>query len=67
MFKQMDKEIITILLSVPMKMDLFKYYYLSQKRHSQQMPSDFVVCRNVLEESCSNSVDPDQTGPIGAV
>ena len=31
------------------------------------MVPDFVVCLNVLEASCSNSVDPDQTAPIGAV
>ena len=31
------------------------------------MSSDFVVvCLNVLEDACSNSVDPDQTAPLGA-
>ena len=30
------------------------------------MLSVFVVCLYVLEASCSNSVDPDQTVPIGA-
>ena len=29
------------------------------------MSSEFVVCLNVLEASCSNSVDTDQTAPVG--
>ena len=29
--------------------------------------SAFLVCHNVLEASMANSVDPDQTAPIGAV
>ena len=34
---------------------------------SQQKSSDFLVCGNVQEASMANSVDPDQTAPIGAV
>ena len=42
--------------------------YLNLKApKSQQMSSDFVVCLNGLEASCTNSVDPDQTDPIGAI
>ena len=37
------------------------------KRQSQQKSSAFVVCWNVLEASPTNSVDPDQTAPLGAV
>ena len=33
----------------------------------QQKSSPFLVCRNVYEASMANSVDPDQTAPIGAV
>ena len=33
----------------------------------QQMSSAFLICCNVLEASMANSVDPDQTAPIGAV
>ena len=37
-------------------------------RQSQQKSSAFLVCcSNVKEASISNSVDPDQTAPIGAV
>ena len=36
-------------------------------RQSQQKLSAFLVCRNVTEASMANSVDPDQTAPIGAV
>ena len=36
-------------------------------RQSQQKLSAFLVCWNVLEASMANSVDPDQTAPIGAV
>ena len=35
--------------------------------HSQQKSSAFLVCLNVEEASVANSVDPDQTVPIGAV
>ena len=35
--------------------------------HSQQKSSAFLVCLNVEEASIANSVDPDQTAPIGAV
>ena len=34
---------------------------------SQQKSSAFLVCLNVYEASMANSVDPDQTAPIGAV
>ena len=37
------------------------------KRQSQQKSSAFLVCWNVLEASMANSVDPDQTAPIGEV
>ena len=36
-------------------------------RQSQQKSSAFLVCFNVKEASMTNSVDPDQTAPIGAV
>ena len=36
-------------------------------RKSQQKLSAFLVCSNVEEASMANSVDPDQTAPIGAV
>ena len=36
-------------------------------RQSQQKSSAFLVCWNVEEASVANSVDPDQTAPIGAV
>ena len=36
-------------------------------RQSQQKLSAFLVCCNVSEASLANSVDPDQTAPIGAV
>ena len=36
-------------------------------RQSQLKTSAFLVCRNVYEASMANSVDPDQTVPIGAV
>ena len=36
-------------------------------RLSQQKSSAFIVCLNVLEDFMANSVDPDQTAPIGAV
>ena len=36
-------------------------------RQSQQKSSAFLVCWNVQEASMANSVDPDQTAPIGAV
>ena len=36
-------------------------------RKSQQKSSVFLVCWNVEEASMANSVDPDQTAPIGAV
>ena len=36
-------------------------------RQSQQKLSAFLVCCNVKEASMANSVDPDQTAPIGAV
>ena len=37
-------------------------------RQSQQKSSAFLVCcGNVEEASMANSVDPDQTAPIGAV
>ena len=36
-------------------------------RQSQQKSSAFLVCGNVLEAFMANSVDPDQTAPIGAV
>ena len=36
-------------------------------RQSQQKSSAFLVCWNVKEASMANSVDPDQTAPIGAV
>ena len=35
-------------------------------RQSQQKSSAFLVCLNVYEASMANSVDPDQTAPIGA-
>ena len=35
-------------------------------RQSQQKLSAFLVCCNVYEASMANSVDPDQTAPIGA-
>ena len=34
---------------------------------SQQKSSAYLVCCDVLEASMANSVDPDQTAPIGAV
>ena len=37
------------------------------KPQSQQKLSAFIVCWKFLEASWSNSVDPDQTAPIGAV
>ena len=37
------------------------------KRQSQQRSSAFLVCQNVSEASMANSVDPDQTAPMGAV
>ena len=37
------------------------------KCQSQQKLSAFVVCRIVFEASPTNSVDPDQTAPVGAV
>ena len=36
-------------------------------RQSQQKSSAFLICRNVYEASMANSVDPDQTAPVGAV
>ena len=36
-------------------------------RHSQQKYFAFLVCWNVCEASIANSVNPDQTAPIGAV
>ena len=36
-------------------------------RQSQQKSSAFLVCCNVYDASMANSVDPDQTAPIGAV
>ena len=36
-------------------------------RQSQQKSSAFLVCGNVSEASMANSVDLDQTAPIGAV
>ena len=36
-------------------------------RQTQQKSSAFLVCYNVKEASIANSVDPDQTTPIGAV
>ena len=36
-------------------------------RQSQQKSSAFLVCLNVYDASMANSVDPDQTAPIGAV
>ena len=36
-------------------------------RKLQQKSSAFLVCWNVKEASVANSVDPDQTDPIGAV
>ena len=36
-------------------------------RQSQQKSSAFLVCLNVYEVFMSNSVDPDQTAPMGAV
>ena len=36
-------------------------------RKSQQKSSAFLICWNVYEASLANSVDPDQTAPIGAV
>ena len=36
-------------------------------RQLQQKSSAFLVCCNVKEASMANSVDPDQTAPIGAV
>ena len=36
-------------------------------RQSQQKSSAFLVCWNVYEASMANSVNPDQTAPIGAV
>ena len=36
-------------------------------RQAQQKSSAFLVCGNVSEASMANSVDPDQTVPIGAV
>ena len=33
----------------------------------QKSSAFFVVCSNVYEASLANSVDPDQTAPIGAV
>ena len=36
-------------------------------RQSQKKLSAFLVCWNVYEASMANSVDPDQTAPIGAV
>ena len=41
--------------------------YVSLKRQSQQKSSAFIVYLNVLEAFPTNSVDPDQTAPIGAV
>ena len=48
------------------------YYRILRPRicedSSQQKSSAFfVVCSNVYEASLANSVDPDQTAPIGAV
>ena len=36
-------------------------------RQSQQKSAAFLACRNVKEASMANSVDLDQTAPIGAV
>ena len=36
-------------------------------RQSQRKLSAFLVCWKVWEVSMANSVDPDQTAPIGAV
>ena len=43
------------------------YTFRWLKRQSQQKLSAFVVCWNDLEAFPGNSVDPDQTAPIGAV
>ena len=37
-----------------------------KERQSKQMATEFVVWLNVLEASCTNSVDSSQTAPIGA-
>ena len=36
-------------------------------RQSQQKSSAFLICWNVKKAFLANSVDPDQTAPIGAV
>ena len=43
------------------------WYISPLTRQSQQKSSAFLVCLNVSEASKANSVDPDQTAPIGAV
>ena len=40
---------------------------LTLMRQLQQKSSAFLVCWNVYKASMANSVDPDQTAPIGAV
>ena len=42
-------------------------YSLPLMRQSQQKSSAFLVCWNALEAFMANSVDPDQTAPLGAV
>ena len=37
---------------------------LALKAPIQQMLIDFALCLNVLEASCLNSIDSDQTAPI---
>ena len=36
-------------------------------RQSQQKSSAFLICWNVYTASMTNSMEPDQTAPIGAV
>ena len=48
----------------------FKTRFLQQITHNapyQQQSSAFLVCKNDKEASMVNSLDPDQTAPIGSV
>ena len=53
--------------STPESLTMSSKFVQYLMRQSQQKSSAFLVCSNVLDASMANSVDPDQTAPIGAV
>ena len=67
----MGRSLVRLESHQDLHLDLAIYMFIDfssepQKHQTQQKLSAFVVYWKVLEASWSNSVDPDQTAPVGS-